>query len=95
MNEKEIKEAETLYEIEELFGKLGEQILEEYRPEIGLLLTKLWLTLDEMGIKNEAVRHALRFEFLEAMTTRLRYECALLADWLRAMTPSRGEIGKG
>jgi len=83
MNEKEIKEAEALYEIEEEFGKLGDLIYEEYKPEVSLLLAKLWITMNELNITNEAARHALRFEFLDTMSTHFRYECSLMADQLR------------
>jgi len=83
MNEKEIKEAEAFYDIDELFGELGEKIFEEYKPEVMLLLAKLWTTMNELGITNEAARHALRYECLDTMSVRFRYECSLMADQLR------------
>jgi len=83
MNEEEITEAETIYSIEELFGDLGEKIYEEYKPEVALLLTKLWLALNELGITNEAARHALRAGCLNKMAVHFEYECNIMADHLR------------
>ena len=83
MNPKEIREAETLYEIEEQFGKLGDATFEECRPTVAVLLTKLWTTMNKLGVTNEAARHALRFQCLDTMATHLQYKCSLMADRLR------------
>ena len=83
MNEEEIKEAETFYEIEDLFGDLGERIAEEYMADVSLLLAKLWITMNELEMTNEAARYALRFTCLNMMSTHFEYECALMADRLR------------
>lgn len=85
MNEKEIQDCNELYEIEELFGKLGEKIFEEYKPELALLYTKLWGKLDEINITHEALRHAITADYVRTMASRFEYDSVILSERVRDM----------
>lgn len=85
MNEREIQECNELFEIEELFGKLGEKIFEEYKPEMMLLFTKLWAKLDEMKTTHEALRYAITVDDLRTMISRIEYNSVILSEQLRDM----------
>ena len=85
MNETEIQQCNELYEIETAFQELGDRIFEEYKPEIMLGLTKLWLKLDELGVTLEAIRYPITVDYLRTMSTRIEYESVLMSSQLRDM----------
>ena len=83
MNEKEIKECDELYEIEKVFEELADKIFEEFKPEMMLCLTKLWLKLDEMGVTHEALRYPITASCLNTMAIRIEYDAVLMSEQLR------------